>query len=882
MEYGPPVETEFAMKEQKLPPKWPFNFLSWFCPDHLLEEIEGDLIQKFNRDLKKYSVGKSRRRFAWSAIRFFRPGIFLRNRFSSPLISFIMLFNYFKIAGRVTARNKLFSLINISGLMLGLTSALLMSLWIHNEFSFDDFHPDLDRIYKVYNRETIDGEINSWDYTPRVLAPTLKKDFTFIENSASYATYQDKYVFKAGDKKITNDNGIYTDADFLQIFSFPFLSGNREKALNDPNSIIITESLAKALFDKEDPFGKVVSLSSFGYNFDFIITGVLADLPPNTAFNFDFIIPFTFLESFNGAEENWYNNSVRTFVKLKPGAKLTAINEQIKDVPKIHTSSEDQPELFLYPVSKMHLYGHFENGIESGGRIEIIRMLIILAVSLVLIACINFINLSTARAQKRSKEIGIRKVTGANRSSLVIQFLFESIILVMLAGISSLLLAYLFLPSFNHLVQQQLYFQWDNIFFWLIILISLMAIGLLAGIYPAAYLSSLRPVKSLKGEPIFYSNRGMVRKALVIFQFGFAIILIFSTIVIKDQINYLQNRQSGYNKENLIYHPITSTLDQHFETYKNDLISSGYVKSVTRTSSPITERFSSTYHIDWKGKDSGYKVVIERFFIDEDILATAGLKFVSGREIDIYKFPSDSNAVILNETAVEVMEFKDPIGEIIIDNEQEWQVVGVVEDFVLTSPHQKIPPVIMQRGNSNFGFNVVHLRLDEQNSPQEALTGISEIFSKYDPDYPFEYQFVDDAYNTKFSSIQKTLAISSISGFIIIFIACIGLFALSLYLLEAKLKEIGVRKVFGGSVASIVNLLCWNSVKPILIAICLFSPAAWFAMRWWLQSYEYRISLNISYILFTAIFLLVLSILTIIVQTLKAASTNPIKILRSE
>lgn len=863
------------------PPQWVLRFLRWFCPDHLAEEIEGDLLQRFARDVKSFGERKARRRFTWHAIRFFRPGIILRNQLSIQLTPFYMLGNYFKVASRVMLRNRLYSFINIFGLTLGLTGASLLFLWVGREFSYDQFHLDKDRIYKAWNREVQNGEIQCWSKTPRVLAPTLAQEYPAVESAVSYARYGSSQLFTAGETRLIKNTGVYTDAPFLGMFSFPLLKGDPSKALSEPNAIVVTEQFARQLFGSREAFGETISIEESGYTFQFTITGILKDLPPNTDFYFDYLIPFSFLESIGEKDTYWKNNSVETYVKLRAGEEAHAFNEVVKDVAKKHSEKESAREIFIYPLTKMHLYAGFENGVPAGGRIQIIRMLGLLGICLIAIACVNFVNLSTARAQRRSKEVGIRKVTGAYRYSLVIQFLCESMLIALGAGALSLILVYLLLPSFSTLIRQPLTLELFSPDFWITAFSLTALIGLAAGLYPALYLSSFRPVRILKGLAVTTGNRSWLRQSLVVFQFGFAVMLIVSVIVVSKQVRYVQHREAGYNREHLVYQPATGSLQKNYAAYRNDLLSSGTATAVTMTSAPITEPWSNTTSLQWNGKDPADKSSVERFMVDEAFSRTAGLTILAGRDLDLQQFPSDSSAALINEAAANLMGFKEPVGEIIIDGDTEWHVVGVIKDFVITSPHQKIKPLVVMGCQKNM-FNTIHIRLSAARTSQENLSALSSLFAKYDQSHPFEYHFVDEVYQRKFDGIRSTLTITGIFSALAITIAALGLLGLSIYVIESRVKEIGIRKVLGGSVAGVVKLLCMHSLKPILLAIVLFSPMAWLSMSWWLQSFDYRIAMNIWVIVSAAVVILSVALITIVSQTLRAANANPVHSLRNE
>lgn len=859
------------------------RFLQWFCPPSLYEGIEGDLLEQLDEDIKLVGEAKAKRRFIWNTLKFFRPGILLRNKLSTNIFNTMMLLNYFKVATRVMLRNKAFTAINLFGLTLGITGAILLFVWIANEFTYDQFHADKERIYKAWNRATDNGNISCWDVTPRILAPILQEQFSSIESAVSFADWGDQLLFTVGEKRLLKSTGAYTDSLFLTMFTFPLLKGDARTALSEPASIVLTERFARELFDDVDPFGETLNIGASGLTFPLKITGIIKDLPHNTAFNFEYIIPFSFVEKLQGGREsNWGNNSVASYIKLKPGADIGSVNNQIKDIAKKNREQSKNIDIFLYPLTKMRLYSKFENGVPAGGRIEIIRMLGILGVCLIAIACINFINLSTARAQRRSKEVAVRKVTGAFRFSLIVQFLCESILTTFCATVISLIAAYLLLPNFSNLVQQLLQFDFANPTFWMIVIVFIAATGLLAGVYPAIYLTSFKPVRILKGMKLSSSNKSFTRNFLVVIQFGFAVILIISATVINRQINFVQNRDAGYAKDHLVYQFMTGDLGKSYSAYKNELIKSGLAEAVTKTSSPITERWSNTSGIGWNGKDPQANILFERFYIDENISSTAKLTLVEGRDMDLARFPSDSTAVIINETSAKAMGFKQPLGEVITDNGQDWHVVGVVKDFVLTSPFQKVEPLLLFGCKGDWAFNVIHIRFNPITPIQQSIATLSELSKKYNPDYPFEYYFVDAEYERKFANLKTTQMITNIFSAVAILIAVLGLLGLSTYMIEVREKEIGIRKVMGGSVWSITKLLSFTSLKPILIAIVLFSPMGWYAMNWWLSSYAYRVSVNLGTIVIAGISVVTIALSITLFQTIRAAGANPVNTLRNE
>jgi ABC-type antimicrobial peptide transport system permease subunit len=881
MEHGASVEIISFMNDRQ-PPVWIFRFLQWFCPPHLLEEIEGDLLERFRSDSKKHGLKRAKWRLIRTVILFFRPGILLRNKFSFQPNPFRMWANYFKVSTRVILRNKTFSAINISGLVLGMTGALLLFLWILHESSYDQFHTDKDQIYVAWNRATENGQVNCWQITPRVLAPTLEKDFASVDKAASYANWNPTHLFSAGGKKLVKTTGVFTDANFFDILSFPLIKGDTSTVFDNPASIVLTEEFAADLFGDREALGETLSIEQSGYTFDFAVTGILKNLPHNTDFRFDYLLPFTFLESIGEKNDFWGNNSVTNLVKVKAGTNIATLNEQIKDLVKKNHAAGQHIEIFLYPLTKMRLYSGFENGVPSGGRIEIMRLLGLLGIFLIAIACINFINLYTARAQRRSREIAIRKVTGAVRISLIAQFLFEATLISFCAGVISVALCYLLIPPFSQLIGENIQLDPTNFQLWLLAATVILAVGLLSGSYPALYLSSFQPIRILKGMGLGISGKPSLRSALVVFQFGFALTLIVSALVIRKQIMFVQNREPGYSTSHLIHLPISDDLSKNYHAFSQELLQSGTAVSLTKASAPITEQWSGTTEMKWRGKNPQEKTDMQRIYVDQGMVTTAGLVIVQGRDMDLEKYPSDSTAVLINETTLAVMGFDNPIGEVIEDAGREWHVVGVVKDFVFTSPFQRIEPILLFGSQWKNALNVVYIKLNSENNVRHNLETLAKIARKYNPDYPFQYHFADLEYQRKFDGINSTLRLTTLFTGVAIFIACLGLFGLAIFTSESRRKEIGIRKVMGGSVLSITQLLSYSTLKPIFISILLFTPLSWFSINWWLESFAYRTSLDASIFVVSAMSLLSIALITISTQTIRAARVNPVKSLRSE
>jgi putative ABC transport system permease protein len=793
-----------------------------------------------------------------------------------------MIKNFFKIAYRNLLRSKGFSIINITGLAIGMAAAILIILWIQSEINYDDFHTNKSRIYQVWNKVRQEGEIRCWNTTSAPTARAVEKDIPEVERAVR-ARNSGSLLLTFGDKKVIK-RGNFVDTGFLQMFTLPLTKGNAATALNDKHAIVITESTAKALFGDADPMGKVVNVEQ---DYDFKVTGVLKDMPLQSKFVYvEYILPWAAGEDPTRVDFGWNDNSIPTYVMLKPNASEATANLKIKEL-KQHYSDDAKNskwELFLYPMERWHLYSSFTEGVEDGnGRSGFVRLFSIIAGFILLIACINFMNLSTARSEKRAKEVGIRKVVGAQKGSLIVQFIGESVFLVLLAGIVAVFLVLISLPAYNQLVDKKLFINFNDIYTWLAFVGFILFTGILAGSYPAFFLSGFQPVKVLKGT--FKKVDALVtpRKALVVLQFTFAIVLIICTIIVKQQIDYARNRDTGYNKDNLVFHFMTGDIHKNYPLIKNELIESGVVKSITRTNSPLTEKWSDGGGQNWKGKDPSAKYIFDRFMADENLATTAGLQFIQGRDFDLKKFPTDSTGLIVNESSLALMKFKNPIGQVVNDLGTDWHIVGVVKDFILSSPYEPTRPILISGAKGGFlGFNVIQMKFNGQNLMSANLKKAEAIFRKYNPQYPTDFKFVDETYAQKFENEQRQGTLAALFAGLTIFISCLGLFGLATYMAENRIKEIGVRKVLGASVAEITRLLSKDFLVLVIISFIIAAPIAYWAMSKWLTSYSYRVGINWWVFASAAILTFVIALLTVSYQSVKAALANPVKSLRAE
>jgi putative ABC transport system permease protein len=786
-----------------------------------------------------------------------------------------MLRNYFKIAWRNLLKNKAFSFLNISGLAIGMASALLILLWVQNEISYDRFHQNKDRIFEAWNRGEFSGKLQCWDNTPKILGITLKKDYPEVEDVTR--TVGGWFVTIAGDKKFSSEYKI-VDPSFLSMFSFPLKTGNPQTALNNVYSIVLTEKMAKKMFGQEDAMNKQIRIDSN----NFTVTGILKDLPTNTSFSFEYLLSWDIMKKLHADDGDWDNNSVNTYVQLKPQVSSAVFNNKIKNISRTNSKGLVKEEVFLYPLDKLHLYSRFENGKATGGLIDTVRLFIIIAAFILLIACINFMNLSTARSEKRAKEVGIRKVSGAYKSSLVIQFLGESMFIAIISGILGLIIAQVFLPSFDLLIGRNLSLPYLNPLFWLYSILFIFITGLLAGSYPAFFLSSFKPVSVLKGK--FKNSQATVtpRRLLVILQFSFAIILIISTLAVVQQIRYAQNRETGYDRSQLVYHFTTGSLNKNYKMVKEELLQSGIATTVNRTSWPLTEIWSDTWDIGWQGKSPYDKTDFDRFTTDQDLVKTAGLTLLEGRDMDLIKFPTDSTAALLNESAVKTMGFKKPIGQLVTDNGKTYHVIGIIKDFILRSPFEPISPMAIEGCAANTGLNVMNVKLVAGSDMQADMQKMEQILRKYNPEYPFEYHFVDEQYARKFEDTKRTATLSALFSGLTIIISCLGLFGLASFMAVQRTKEIGVRKVLGASVLNLWKLLSRDFFVLVMISICVAIPVSYYFMHQWLLQFEYRTTLSWWIFVSAGMGAIVITLLTVSYQCIRAALSNPVTSLRSE
>jgi len=792
-----------------------------------------------------------------------------------------MFRNYFKTAWRNLVRNKIYSLINIGGLAVGMAVAMLIGLWINDEFSANKHFKNYDSIYQVIVHRTNEGETSTDWGTPFSMSGELRSKYSDFKATAM-CDWGGRHSLEYGDKKVMKD-GYFIGEEAVSMFSFPILYGDKNP-LHDPYSIVLTDETARVLFNTTNAVGKIVKLDNVH---DLRVTAIVKKQPKNSSLVFDCLLPWKLQESIypniKNYVDNWGNNSWRTFVQLNPNANVRTVNAKIKDVVLNHFADDkitqaSKPEIELFPMSKWTLYTDFENGKNVGGYIKYVRLFAILGLIVLLIACINFMNLSTAHSSKRSKEIGIRKAVGSLRKQLIGQFLSESMLITILAFLVSVVVVFFALPYFNKLTDKDMSLFVSNLLFWFLIIAFTLLTGLIAGSYPALYLSSFNPVKVLKGKVNTGKGGALPRKILVVVQFASSVVLMIGTVIIYQQIQHGKGRPIGYNKNGLMSVNYSSDMNKNFDALQNDLLATGMISSVCKSNSPATQNWASQNGWEWKGsqpndKNIGFNTIATEF----NFTKTLGIKMIAGRDFST-GYPTDSDAVMLNQAAVNFMQLKNPIGETIKWDGKSKTVVGVVPDLQMQSPFQSVSPMIIVFYKDWVNF--LDVRVNPNVSMSKAIGIIKPIFEKYDDQ--FEYQFADEQYAEKFNYEELVANLAAIITVIAIFISCLGLFGLASYMAEQRIKEIGVRRVLGANVPDIWQLLSKDFVVLVLIACTIAVPIAWYLMNDWLKTYEYKINIGFGVFVLVIATSVAITFLTVSFQAIKAAIANPVKSLRTE
>ena len=778
-----------------------------------------------------------------------------------------MLTNYLKVALRNLTRNKGFSFINISGLAIGMAICILIMLWVQDEYNFDRFNEKADNIYRILYSYNVNGETRQHWRTPPPMARTIKEKYPEILDAARFYN-EGSVLLSVGDKKLKVQAG-YTDRNIFNIFTLPFIQGDPEHALNDPNSAVISQKMAEIFFPDADALGKVISINN---DIDLTVDGVLAELPAGSHLEFDFLMQFSRLPEVHGygSEEDWGDFGFNTFVLLNEGARTESVEENI-NICIDEIIPELGREFFLQPLLDIHLY----NLDGSPGMMNYIYIFSSIAIFILLIACINFMNLSTARSMQRSREIGVRKVVGAVRNQLKTQFLSESILLAFLSLLLAVVFAELLMPIFNELTEKQLFLNIFNSEMLILLFGITVFTGLISGLYPAFLLSAFKPVSVLKGSN--QSSSSGLRKALVVLQFTLSIILIFSTIVVSNQMKYIRNRKLGFSKENVVYLPLNNKFFEKSEALKNELLKNPNIKSVTRTSSQLGlyPKWSTTID-QWEGNDGQQELNLPLISCDKDFIKTFGLQMIAGEfySKDAYS-EEEEFEYILNETAIRMANIKNPIGKSFADG----VIKGVVKDFNFRSLHSQIQPLALLAIPE--WDNYVAIKISGNDIPA-TIEFIEKVSRDLAPDFLFEYNFLDDEFDNLYRAEIRLGKLFNYFAFFAIIISSLGLLGLSSFMIQKRTKEIGIRKVLGSSVMQVVKLLSTDFTKWVILANLIALPIAYVIMHKWLQSFAFKADIGAIVFLVSGGVTLLISFLTVSFQTIKAANYSPVKALKYE
>jgi ABC-type antimicrobial peptide transport system permease subunit len=793
-----------------------------------------------------------------------------------------MIRHYIKIALRGLIRSKGYSLINIGGLAVGMAVAILIGLWVHDETSFNTYHKNYDRIAQLLQQGVVNGEIFTSEYMPIPVGNELLSSFPQDFERVVMSSWTREHILASGDNKFTI-KGNFLSPGAPEMLTLDMVKGTRT-GLDNPSSIMLSESTAKILFGDVDPIHKAIKI---GNNLDVVVTGVYKDLPHNTQFrDIKFMAAWDLYAAsrnwVKNAENDWSNNQWQILAQISPEANFTDVSTKIQDIILKHRPevADIKLKVFLNPMKRWHLYANWDTAGKAGGRIQFVWLFGTSGVFVLLLACINFMNLSTARSEKRAKEVGVRKAIGSVRGQLMSQFFSESLLVVLFSLLLSIALVQLSLSFFNELADKQIVILWSNPFFWLLGITFSLLTGLIAGLYPALYLSAFNPVKVLKGT--FRAGRfaSIPRKGLVVVQFTVSIALIIGTIVIFNQIQYAKDRPIGYDRNGLITIDMnTPELYGRYNVLRDELLNSKGAVEISTSSTPATELNAQFNGFDWEGKDPDFKENFGTIAVTHDFGKTVGWQFVDGRDFS-RDHASDSSGMVINETAAKYMNVKDPVGKIVKWNNKPYRILGVIKDMVMGSPYESVYQTVFI---VDYDWaNVINIKLNPEQSASESIAQVEKVFLKFNPGSPFDYKFSDQQFSLKFSSEERIGKLATFFAILAIFISCLGLFGLASFMAEQRTKEIGVRKVLGASMTNLWVMLSKDFVFLVVISLFIASPLAYYFMNNWIQKYTYHTEISWWIFAVTGAGTLVITLLTVSYQSVKASLANPVHSLRSE
>lgn len=793
-----------------------------------------------------------------------------------------MLKNHFKIVLRYLLKDRQFTFLNLIGLSTGLACTLLIYLWVNDELKFDKFHQKEKRLYQVMaNQQSAEG-IKTIHQTPALLADALAREMPEVEfAAAAQGSFSGKQTLSVGDKHI-KAVGIYAGKDYFNIFSWQLAEGNRSQVLADKSSVVISKDLAKKLFGTtQNVVGKTVE---WQHDKQFTISGVFENVPANSSIRFDFALPFQIFLDANEYQREWSSSDPNTYVVLREGANVDRFNDKIAGYVKSKLP-ESKTTLFVRPFSSGYLYGKYENGAQAGGRIEYVKLFSIIAIFILVIACINFMNLSTAKASKRLKEVGIKKVVGASRGTLIFQFMIESMLMTVVSLLIAAIFVLVLLSPFNYITGKELSIDF-NLNIILLILGIILFTGLIAGSYPALYLSKFDPVTVLKGKLRGSAGELWVRRGLVVFQFVLSVIFIVSVIVVYRQIQFIQTKNQGFNKDNVISFDMEGMTSENVETFLSGVQSfvsevrtmPGVMKASSMDHGSIIGDFGSTSDISWQGKNPDDRINFANIGVNYDMIETLGMQIAQGRSFS-REVSSDSFEIIFNEAAIDMMGLKDPIGKTVKMWDQDRRIVGVVKNFHFESLHESVKPFAM-RLEPKFTYRIM-VKI-QGGKESETLDRIQALFQKYNPGYVFDYRFLDQDYQTQYMAEKRVAVLSRYFSGLAILISCLGLFGLAAFTAQRRQKEISIRKAVGASVSNVTYLLSKDFFRLVLIAVFVAFPLAWWLMNQWLENFVYKIDIGVDVFLIAGASIILITLITVSFQAVKAALANPVKSLRSE
>ena len=794
-----------------------------------------------------------------------------------------MIKNYFKIAWRNLIKSKGYSAINIGGLAVGMAVAMMIGLWVYDELSFDKYHKNYDRIAQVMQHANFNGKIETQISNPALMGPELRNkygsDFKYVVQSS----WTGSHLLSVGDKHFTKV-GNFFEADAPEMLTLKMIKGTRE-GLKEPYSIMLSASAAESIFGKNDPINKTIKLDRAD---DLKVTGVYEDLPDNTSFReLKIMLPWELWLIQNQwsktLDEPWGSNFSQTFVQIADNTDMAKVSAKIRNVKLDNVSKEEAKYkwvVFLQPMSKWNLYNEFKNGKNIGGNIQYVWLFGIIGIFVLILACINFMNLATARSEKRAKEVGIRKAIGSLRWQLIKQFFAESYLVVLLAFAFSLLLVKLLLPLFNDVAGKKIEIPWTNPFFWIFSFAFILITGLLSGSYPALYLSSFQPLKVLKGTFRVGRFASVPRKVLVVMQFTISVMLIIGTIIVYQQIQHAKNRPIGYTRNGLINLSMKQEIRDHYDAVRTELKNSGAIEEMAASNSPLTQVWNTNGGFEWEGKDPNMAVDFPNNTVSYDFGKTVNWKIKTGRDFS-REFATDSAAFIINESAAGFLGFENPVGKVLKWGKRPFTIIAVVNDIMQESPFYPIRPTLYHIDSLSWMYNLI-LKLSPQQNVKRSLGKIEQVWKKYVTDVPFDYKFVDEEFGSKFSAEERIGKLASYFAILAIFISCLGLFGMASFVAEQRTKEIGIRKVLGASIINLWRLLSTEFFLLVLLSCIIAAPIAWYYLHNWLANYDYRIKIGWQVFAGAALAALIITLLTVSFQAIKAAISNPVKSLRTE